>query len=175
MARIGNFTKIGLRPAIRGVGKVLGLKPFETERLAKMVPEPEENENPIDLLDRAVADNYEFQYAFNQILGYRRYVEGLVGKIDHRSVHPGGVVISSESQMDVAPIGMDKKSEFPLVQFDHRDVEKIGLVKFDILGLQVLDAIDECIYMVEHRYEVVIDWDEIGLKTYEVYAQCLSR
>ena len=125
------------------------------------------------MLKKAVTDNYQLQAAFDQIPGYRHYVENLVGKICHSSTHTGGVVISSESLMDIVPMGRDKDSGLPTIQLDHRDIEKIGQVKFDILSLQVLDTIDNCVSMIEQRHNTKINWDEIGLddeKTYELLA-----
>jgi len=169
MVRIGNFTKLGLKPAVKGIGKVLGLSHSDTERIGKMIPEPDEDEDPIELLNRAIADNYELKAAFEQIPGYRHYVESLTGKIYHHSTHPGGVVISTEPLMDIAPVGRDKETGVPMIQLDHRDVEKMGLVKFDILSVPALDTIDNCVATIEQRHGVKIDWEAIGLEDETTY------
>jgi DNA polymerase-3 subunit alpha len=139
VAQIITFGKLQARAAIRDVGRVLGMPYGDVDRIAKLVPETlgisldEAIEQSADLRARAQADG---QVA--QLLDTARGLEGLTR---HASTHAAGVVIGSEPLIDLVPLYRDPKSGDVVTQFDMRCVEKLGLIKFDFLGLKTLTTI----------------------------------
>ena len=90
------------------------------------------------VLKQAIKDDDEVQEIMN--LSFK-----LEGGIRNIGKHAGGVVIAPGSLADFSPIYFDSETSSVLTQFDKDDVEKIGLVKFDFLGLRTLTVIDRAI------------------------------
>ena len=69
----------------------------------------------------------------------------LEGFYRHVSTHAAGIVISDNSLLNLLPLYKDPKSDIPVTQFSMKYVEKIGLIKFDFLGLKTLTVIDKAL------------------------------
>jgi DNA polymerase-3 subunit alpha len=139
VAQIITFGKLQARAAIRDVGRVLGMPYGEVDRLAGLIPETlgisldEAIEQSAELRSRIEADG---QVA--QLIETARRLEGLTR---HASTHAAGVVIGTQPLIETVPIYRDPKSGDLMTQYDMRCVEKIGLIKFDFLGLRTLTTI----------------------------------
>jgi DNA polymerase-3 subunit alpha len=139
VAQIITFGKLQARAAIRDVGRVLGLPYGEVDRIAKLVPEAlgitldEALEQSPELRARADADP---QVA--RLLETARRLEGLTR---HASTHAAGVVIGNAPLIESVPLYRDARSGDVVTQFDMRCVEKVGLIKFDFLGLKTLTTL----------------------------------
>ena len=100
--------------------------------------------------------------------------DGLRGQPRHLGIHSGGMVICDRPIADVVPVEWARMENRSVVQWDKDDCAAAGLVKFDLLGLGMLEAIHHCIDLVaEHRGRTVRLW-EIDVAEEEVYAM-LSR
>ena len=136
VAQIITFGKLQARAAIRDVGRVLGMQYGEVDRLAGLIPETlgisldEAIEQSPELRARIEADG---QVA--QLIETARRLEGLTR---HASTHAAGVVIGTRPLIETVPLYRDTKSGDLMTQYDMRCVEKIGLIKFDFLGLRTL-------------------------------------
>jgi DNA polymerase III alpha subunit len=75
---------------------------------------------------------------------------GLLRQPDHLSVHPGGVVIAPGPLTDIVPVQMASKG-FLITQFDHSDVEAIGLPKIDLLGIRALTVLADAADLVRRH------------------------
>jgi DNA polymerase-3 subunit alpha len=84
----------------------------------------------------------------------------LVGMPHHLSVHPGGVVITPGPLTDVLPVQWSPKG-FLIAQFDHRDVEALGLVKLDLLGIRALTVLADAVSLVRRHHDPRFRLDEI--------------
>ncbi len=84
----------------------------------------------------------------------------LVGMPHHLSVHPGGVVITPGPLTDMLPVQWSPKG-FLITQFDHRDVEALGLPKLDLLGIRALTVLADAVYLVRHHNDPAFRLDEI--------------
>jgi len=139
VAQIITFGKLQARAALRDVGRVSGMAYGDVDRIAKLVPETlgisldEAVEQSAELRSRMEADG---QVA--RVVETARRLEGLTR---HASTHAAGVVIGSEPLLQMVPLYRDPRSGAVMTQFDMRCVEKIGLIKFDFLGLKNLTTI----------------------------------
>jgi DNA polymerase III subunit alpha len=139
VAQIVTFGTLQARAAIRDVGRVMGLPYGDVDRVAKLVPDAlgitldEALEQSPELRARVESDG---QVA--KLIETARRLEGLTR---HASTHAAGVVIGNRPLIEMVPLYRDPKSGAVMSQWDMRCVEKVGLIKFDFLGLRTLTAI----------------------------------
>ncbi len=132
---------------IRDVGRVLDIPYSEVDKVAKLVP------NTLGItLEKAM----EQEPKFKELRKDPRMAElieialHLEGQVRHASKHAAGVVISQEPLTEYLPLFKTPKDEIT-TQFDMKGVEKIGLVKFDFLGLRTLTVIDKAVKTINER------------------------
>jgi DNA polymerase-3 subunit alpha len=141
VSQIITFGKLQARAVIRDVGRVLGLPYGDVDRIAKLVPETlgitleQAVEQAPELRARMEADG---QVA--RLIETARRLEGLTR---HASTHAAGVVIGDRPLIESVPLYRDAKSGDVMTQWDMRCVEKVGLVKFDFLGLKTLTVLSD--------------------------------
>ncbi len=143
VSQIVTFGTMAAKGVVRDVTRALG-KPYSLgDRISKMIPfeigmtlEKAISRQPV--LKQAIKDDDEVKEIMN--LSFK-----LEGGIRNIGKHAGGVVIAPGSLADFSPIYFDSDTSSVLTQFDKDDVEKIGLVKFDFLGLRTLTIIDKAI------------------------------
>jgi DNA polymerase-3 subunit alpha len=139
VAQIITFGKLQARAAIRDVGRVLGMAYGDVDRIAKLVPDTlgitlqEAIEQSPELRSRIEADGQ-----VETLVETARRLEGLTR---HASTHAAGVVIGTRPLIETVPLYRDPKSKDVITQFDMRSIEKLGLIKFDFLGLRTLTTI----------------------------------
>ena len=81
--------------------------------------------------------------------------KNLEGLYRHASTHAAGIVISDQSLKNLVPLYKDPKSDVPVTQFSMKYVEKIGLIKFDFLGLKTLTVIQEAIENLKRKFLLI--------------------
>ncbi|MBT8108004.1 MAG: DNA polymerase III subunit alpha [Gammaproteobacteria bacterium] len=140
VSQIITFGTMAARAVIRDCGRVLGQPYGFVDRIAKQVP------FEIGMtLDKALEDSDELATMYREdeevtaIIDLARSLEGLVR---NAGKHAGGVVISPGPLTDFAPLYCEEGGANVVTQLDKDDVEAIGLVKFDFLGLKTLTIID---------------------------------
>ena len=138
VAQIITFGTLGAKAAIRDVGRVMEIPYAEVDKVAKLVP----NQLNITLqqaLDQEpkLKELVETEPKFKELMSIAQSLEGLAR---HASTHAAGVVISEEPLTDHVPLYKGTNDEV-VTQYSMGDVEKIGLVKFDFLGLKTLTMI----------------------------------
>ena len=171
VSQIVTFGTMAARGVVRDVTRALG-KPYSLgDRISKMIPfeigmtlEKAISRQPV--LKQAIKDDDEVQEIMN--LSFK-----LEGGIRNIGKHAGGVVIAPGSLSDFSPIYFDSDTSSVLTQFDKDDVEKIGLVKFDFLGLRTLTIIDKAIKSIndDHasRNKDQLDISNIDLNDSKVF------
>ena len=171
VSQIVTFGTMAARGVIRDVTRALG-KPYSLgDRISKMIPfeigmtlEKAISRQPV--LKQAIKDDDEVQEIMN--LSFK-----LEGGIRNIGKHAGGVVIAPGSLSDFSPIYFDSDTSSVLTQFDKDDVEKIGLVKFDFLGLRTLTIIDKAIKSINDdlasRNKDQLDISNIDLNDSKVF------
>ena len=105
-----------------------------------------------------------------QIINIAKRLEGL---LRHASIHAAGVIITNEPLEKYCPLFRGKEGE-KVVQFDKDFSEKIGLVKFDFLGLKTLTVIDYASKFIKRDHDPNFDIEEIDIEDEEVY-KMISR
>lgn len=145
VAQIITFGKLKTRAVIRDVGRALDIPLNEVDAIAKMVPDvlniSLDNALKQEPRLRSIAEE---KPEINDLLKVCRVLEGLPR---HASTHAAGVVVSDKPLVEYLPLYKGKKGEV-LTQFDMKCVEKIGLVKFDFLGLRNLTVIANTLSLI---------------------------
>ncbi len=167
VAQIITFGKLQARAAIRDVGRVLGVTYGDVDRIAKLVPDTigisleEALEQSPELRTRADADP--------QIGRLMRIAQRLEGLTRHASTHAAGVVIGNKPLIEMVPLYRDPRSGEAVTQYDMRCVEKVGLIKFDFLGLKTLTVISDAERRICKSYQPDFDIEKIPLDDETTY------
>jgi DNA polymerase III subunit alpha len=139
VAQIITFGTLQARAALRDVGRVMGMPYGDVDRIAKLVPET------LGItLDEALAQSPELRArveADGQVARLVETARKLEGLTRHASTHAAGVVIGNRPLIELVPLYKDTRTGDVMTQYDMRCVEKVGLIKFDFLGLRTLTLI----------------------------------
>lgn len=177
VAQIITFGKLQARAALRDVGRVLQMPYGQVDRLTKMVPN--NPANPVTLKD-AIAGEPMLQQAQAEDPSVRRMMEiaqKIEGLYRHASTHAAGVVIGDRPLDELVPLYRDPRSDMLVTQFNMKDVEKAGLVKFDFLGLKTLTVLATAVEHIKKSQGEEIDLAHLPLddkKTYDMLARADS-
>jgi DNA polymerase-3 subunit alpha len=168
VAQIITFGKMQAKAVVRDVGRVLGIPYTEVDRIAKLIP------NKIDItLAHALQQEAALREAVardTRIASLFEIAESLEGLARHASTHAAGVVIANKPLMHHLPLLRGQKGEV-VTQYAMKQVEAIGLVKFDFLGLKTLTVVDQTIHLIQKNRGLRVELSEIPLDDSEVYAQ----
>ena len=166
VAQIITYGKLKTRAVIRDVGRALDIPLREVDAIAKMVP---------DVINISLADALKQEPKFTELIESNPEVADLIqicrvleGLPRHASTHAAGVVIADKPLVNYLPLYKGKKGEV-VTQFDMKMVEKIGLVKFDFLGLRNLTVIADTLSLIGQQGKPVPDLENIDLKDAETY------
>jgi DNA polymerase-3 subunit alpha len=140
VAQIITFGKMQARAVIRDVGRALDIPLRDVDKLAKLIPEV------LNIsLEQAISQEPKLKNLIEERADIRELfaiAQALEGLPRHASTHAAGVVISDRPLMEHLPLARGKKGEV-VTQYDMKAVEKIGLIKFDLLGLRNLTVMQE--------------------------------
>ncbi len=168
VAQIATFGQMKARAVVRDVGRALGMPYQKVDRIAKLIPE-----GPNVTLDQAISQEprlkelIENDQQVAELIAIARALEGLPR---HSSTHAAGVIIADAPLTNYCPLMKGEEGEI-VTQFDMKATEKVGLIKFDFLGLKTLTIIDHTIQLIKNHYGKEIDIEKIPLddpKTYEL-------
>ncbi|MHB8158366.1 MAG: DNA polymerase III subunit alpha [Desulfocucumaceae bacterium] len=168
VAQIATFGTMAARAAIKDVGRALSVPYSEVDRVAKLIPaelhitiEKALNDTP------ELKDIYENNRQIKKLIDMAVLLEGMPR---HASTHAAGVVITKDPLTHYLPLY--KASDGPLTtQFAKDQVEELGLLKMDLLGLRTLTVIADAVKMLEKNRGIIIDISTITMddpKTYEL-------
>ncbi|MCB0329512.1 MAG: DNA polymerase III subunit alpha [Bdellovibrionales bacterium] len=169
VAQIATFGTLKAKAAIKDVGRALGKSYAETDKVAQLVPAPRQG---FDFsLEEAIKMEPKLKaYAESEgeeLITLAMKVEGLTR---HSSTHAAGVVIGDRPLTEFLPMMVDKEGN-DVTQFSMKDVEKIGLVKFDFLGLKTLTVIYTALRLISEGRGEDVDLSSLPLNdkaTYEM-------
>jgi DNA polymerase III subunit alpha len=155
VCQIITFGTMAARGVIRDVGRALDLPYGDVDRIAKLVPEVLGITLEKALIQEPKLNELAAQDArVKEVLSVALRLEGLAR---HASTHAAGLVVAPRQMEEFCPVYMDQKSGSLTTQYSMKYVEKIGLVKFDFLGLKNLTVIDNAVKHV--RVGKVPDFD----------------
>ena len=160
------------RMAVRDVARVLEVPYAESDRLAKLVPPPSQGRHiPLSVSIKEDADlrnEYENNPTAKEVLDYAIQLEGTIRS---HGVHACGVVIAPDTLVNYIPLEMAQKGVVA-TQFPMGEVEELGLLKMDFLGLSNLTIINNAMRIIRKAYKKEINLSELPLddkKTYELF------
>jgi DNA polymerase-3 subunit alpha len=160
VAQIITFGSLKTRAVIRDVGRVLNIPLHEIDMIAKLVPE----KIGIKLKD-ALIEEPRLQELADENAQYAKLIDickVLEGLPRHASTHAAGVVIGDKPLVNYLPLFRGKNGEI-VTQFDMKCVEKIGLVKFDFLGLRNLTVIEQALEFIKEQGKERPNLDQLPL------------
>ena len=168
VAQIITFGKLKARAVLRDTGRILQMSYGHVDRLCKMVPN-----HPTDpwTLPRALNGAADFKNEYDNDNEVKRLVDlamQLEGFPRNSSTHAAGVVIGDRPLAKLVPLYRDPRSDMPVTQYDMKNVESSGLVKFDFLGLKTLSVLKKAVDLLKRR-EIDIDLSELPLDDPKVY------
>ena len=152
VSQIITYGSMAAKAVIRDVGRVMGFPYGFVDRLAKLIP--------FELgitLEKALEDSPDLKAAYENEDEVRPLIDmarSLEGISRNAGKHAGGVVISPSKLTDFAPLYCEQGGGNLVTQFDKDDVEAVGLVKFDFLGLRTLTIIDWALKTINHRRQL---------------------
>lgn len=176
VAQIITYGAMNAKAALRDVTRILGQPYMLGDRLARQVP-PD-----LDMtLDKALSqvstlrEEYERSDEVRSVIDLARQLEG---SVRHPGRHAGGLVISPEPLVHYMPLYSDGENEGMLTQFDMHDVEGIGLVKFDFLGLKTLTTMEHSLKDVnrlrEEQGQPPLQLQDLPMNDKAVYEMIMS-
>ena len=180
VAQIVTFGTMAPKMAIKDVARVQKLALSESDRLSKLVPDKvtpdkKHGETPFDFVYKESPELAAERESPNQLIrNTLKYAEKLEGSIRQTGVHACGVIIGQDDLEKFAPMAIAKDAELNVVEFEGKEVESVGLIKMDFLGLRTLSIIKDAVENVKAVHGVDVDIDGISLDdapTYEVFAR----
>ena len=169
VAQIATFGTLKAKAAIRDVGRALGLSFAETDAIAKLIPAPKQGfDYPLTeamKMEPRLGEMMKNDPRIKTLMDHALRLEGLVR---HASTHAAGVVLSNLPLVDHLPLFVDKEGGI-VTQYDMSCVEKIGLVKFDFLGLKTLTLIHDCLKLIEISRGETMDVNRLPLDDKKTY------
>src|SRR5215204_1552846 len=171
VAQIITFGTMRAKAVVRDVGRALDMPYADVNNIAKQIPptldmtlEKALAENPV--LKDMVARDAKVQ----EVLDIGKRLEGMSR---HASVHAAGVVIAPGPITDYAPLYKGARDEIT-TQWNMKEVERIGLLKMDFLGLSTLTLIRDCLDEIKRTEGITLDIDSVPLddpKTYKLFGE----
>jgi DNA polymerase-3 subunit alpha len=182
VSQIATFGTMAAKAALRDIGRVLGMGYGHVDSIAKLIPAPPgkqvtlakvpEKPDPGLIYARKEAPELEQREAAEEevaeLLALATRVEGITRNV---GMHAGGVLIAPGKITDFCPLYMQPGSDSAVSQFDKDDVEAIGLVKFDFLGLATLTILELAKDFIKARRPQFkdFDYDKLPLDDQRVY------
>ena len=167
VAHIITFGTLKARLAIRDVGRVLNVSLVKVDKIAKMIPFNTELKDALNNIPE-IRKMYETDREIRRVIDYSLKLEG---KVRHASVHAAGVVISKDVLSDEIPTYSDGKTKIVSTQYQMKELEELGILKMDFLGLKNLTILRKTVENIEKRRKTKIVLNDIPLndeKTYEL-------
>ena len=164
VAQITTFGTMAARGSIRDVGRALNMPYGEVDYIAKQIPmELGINISKALEVNKNLRDMYRTNEEVENLIDIALAVEGMPR---HTSTHAAGVVISKDPITNYVPLL--RNNDAITTQFDMVELEELGLLKMDFLGLRTLTVIRDAINLIEKDYGVKVDFSELTYDDPEV-------
>ncbi|MFN2450741.1 MAG: DNA polymerase III subunit alpha [Candidatus Dormibacteria bacterium] len=164
---VANVITFRPRMAVRQVGAALGFPETIIDPLAKSV-----DDYYWGGFGRALETSGLVDSSKSAALPWRQFtalLEQIIGTPRHLGIHVGGMLVTGEPLVDIAPVERASMAGRVVVQFNKDDVEDLGLIKMDLLGLRTLSVVAECLELAERTTGVRPDLDALPLDDPAVY------
>lgn len=170
VAQIITFGTMKARAAIRDVGRVLNTPLSKIDAVAKLVPFNASIKQTLEGVE-------EFRKQYLEDREIQRVIDisaKIENKVRHASVHAAGIVITKDSLTDTVPLYCDTKNKVVSTQYQMKELEDLGLLKMDFLGLRNLTNLQRTIDYIKEDLGEEIRLEDIPLNSKKVY-DLLSR
>lgn len=169
VAQIITFGTLKAKGAIRDVGRVMNVNLAKIDKVAKMISNPN--------LAEALKESSDLKEIYNTDEEIKKVIDysiRLEGKVRHASTHAAGVVISKDPLEDDVPLYMDTASNIAVTQYQMKELEEIGLLKMDFLGLRNLTILKRTTDYIKQNTGKIIEMSDIPIDDKKSY-DLLSR
>jgi DNA polymerase III subunit alpha len=171
VAQIITFGTMKAKAVVRDVGRALNMPYADADKVAKLIPAA------LDMtLEKALEENPALKQLesadpqVKELLAIGRRLEGMTR---HASVHAAGVVIAPKPLTEFVPLYKGQRDEI-VTQWAMKEIERIGLLKMDFLGLSTLTLLDDCIKEIKRTTGTDIDLENLPMddaKTFELFSK----
>ncbi|MEO5510104.1 MAG: DNA polymerase III subunit alpha, partial [Longimicrobiales bacterium] len=163
VGQIITFGTMKSRAVIRDVGRVLGMEPFETDKLAKLIPNAPNMSMTVAEAAEKISELRALVQSDERVAQLVTYAETLEGLSRHASVHAAGIVIAPGPLQDYVPVctqssrgsgasNGDADENVLVTQWDMNALEGAGMLKMDFLGLKTLTVIHDAVNAIRERH-----------------------
>ncbi len=167
VAQIITFGELKTKAAIKSVGRALSIPYLKVDRFNKLIP----NELNITIKDALaqepkLSEVMRSDAEIEELMGFAQKIEGMKS---HTSVHAAGVVIADKAMENYVPLYRTLDDPSLITQYEMKNAEKVGLVKFDFLGLKTLTVIDKAVKLIRGGKDPNFDLRMIPMEDKSVY------
>ncbi|MPN35747.1 DNA polymerase III subunit alpha [bioreactor metagenome] len=158
VCQIVTFGTFAAKAALKGVARVFNIPFAESNKLSAYIPS-----NPGARIDDALRDGMELKTLYDndpeikKLVDMAKSIEGIKNNI---GMHAAGVIISHKPLNEIVPVQPSKEGII-ITEYPMADLEKLGLLKMDFLGLRNLTIISKTIKMIKQRHGIDIDINNI--------------
>lgn len=166
VAQITTFGKMQAKGAVKSVGRAMNLGYTRVDQFTKLFP-PDLGITLTDALkaEPRLSEEMEKDESLKECMNYALQLEGLAS---HTSVHAAGLVISDGEMTGYVPVYTTDGKSY-ITQYEMKPTEKVGLVKFDFLGLKTLTVIDKAVELVRNRLDPKLNISDIPMDDEKVF------
>lgn len=165
VAHIITFGTLKARAAVRDVGRVMDVPLYKVDKFTKIL---DRNAS----LKENLKNNAEIQNIYATDLEMRKVIDYSVrieNKVRNASTHAAGILITKQPLYDIVPIYLDNKENLQATQYQMKELEDLGLLKMDFLGLRNLTIVQRCIDYIKASQKIEIDAYSLPLDDKKVY------
>jgi DNA polymerase-3 subunit alpha len=172
VAQIITYNRMTSKAVLKDVARVLDIPYGEADRMAKLIPVVRGKPTKLKVMVSDDTPAPEFKEKYENDPQTRRWLDmamRIEGTNKSVGIHAAGVVISAQPLDEAVPLQRNKDSDGIVTQYSMEDIESMGLLKMDFLGLRNLTMIQKAVDLVEQKSGEVIDLDELPLDDPETY------
>ncbi|MGL4402766.1 MAG: DNA polymerase III subunit alpha [Fusobacteriaceae bacterium] len=164
VAQIITFGRMKARAAVRDIGRVMGTPLTKVDKLAKLLLHDSIKASIASVPE--VGEIYNGDPEMQKILDFAIQLEN---SVRHASIHAAGIVITENPLTDYVPLYSDSRGESISTQYQMKELEDLGLLKMDFLGLRNLTVLERALQYVKKNHNISILLNEIPLNSSRVY------
>jgi DNA polymerase-3 subunit alpha len=166
VSQIITFNTMAAKAAIKDCGRALDMPYGDVDRIAKLIPAT------VGItIDKALEESPDLRKAYDSDQQIRELIDTakkLEGLVRGSGVHASAVVIAPRALTELVPVAKTKNDEI-VTAYDMKAVEKMGLLKFDFLGLTTLTVVEDCLKLIKQSRGLDIDIETIPLDDEETF------
>jgi DNA polymerase-3 subunit alpha len=165
VGQIVTFTSLGAKAALDNVGRALGVPSAIRRQVGHLIGDT----GPDDSVDDVTESNKKVMELVTTVPEWLNVSKKLEGNNKNLSAHAAGIVIANTPLADQVPLIRDSKEGYLVTQYDMKDLQELGLLKLDMLGLKTLDLIQGTFDLIRERHGVHLEYSKIPLNDAATY------